>query len=104
MSGELYRELRAALLGDEPVAFATVTSVEGEAAGRTGIAAKLVVRPDGRCLGTLGDPELDRIATARRPGCFGPGRRRDPPLRAARRGAAVGGRGLHRGVRPTGCA
>ena len=62
MSGELYRELRAALLADEPVALATVTSVAGEAARRTGIAAKLVVRSDGRCLGTLGDPELDRIA------------------------------------------
>ncbi len=62
MSGELYRELRAALLGDEPVALATVTSVASEAARRTGIAAKLVVRSDGHCLGTLGDPELDRIA------------------------------------------
>jgi xanthine dehydrogenase accessory factor len=62
VSGELYRELRAALLADEPVALATVTSVAGEAARRTGIAAKLVVRSDGRCLGTLGDPELDRIA------------------------------------------
>ncbi len=62
MSGELYRELRAALVADEPIALATVTSVEGEATGRTGIAAKLVVRPDGRCLGTLGDPELDRVA------------------------------------------
>ena len=68
MSGELYRELRSALLGDEPVVLATVTSVEGEARGRTKLAAKLVVRPDGRCLGTLGDPELDRIANARRPG------------------------------------
>ena len=63
VSGELYRELRSALLGDEPVVLATVTSVEGAAQGRTALAAKLVVRPDGRCLGTLGDPELDRIAT-----------------------------------------
>ena len=31
VSGELYRELRSALLGDEPVVLATVTSVEGEA-------------------------------------------------------------------------
>jgi len=62
VSGELYRELRSALLGDEPVVLATVTSVEGEAQGQTALAAKLVVRPDGRCLGTLGDPELDRIA------------------------------------------
>ena len=42
---------------------ATVTSVEGAAQGRTALGAKLVVRPDGRCLGTLGDAELDRIAT-----------------------------------------
>ncbi len=63
MSGELYRELRSALLGDEPVVLATVTSVEGAAREHTALGAKLVVRPDGRCLGTLGDPELDRIAT-----------------------------------------
>ncbi len=62
MSGELYRELRSALLGDEPVALATVTFVEGDARARTELAAKLLVRPDGRRLGTLGDPELDRIA------------------------------------------
>ncbi|MGD0440344.1 MAG: XdhC/CoxI family protein [Acidimicrobiales bacterium] len=62
MSGELYRELRSALLGDEPVALATVTFVEGDARDRTELAAKLLVRPDGRRLGTLGDPELDRIA------------------------------------------
>ena len=42
---------------------ATVTAVEGEAEGRTALAAKLVVRADGRRLGTLGDAELDRIAT-----------------------------------------
>jgi len=62
VSGELYRELRSALLGDEPVALATVTFVEGDARARTELAAKLLVRPDGRRLGTLGDPELDRIA------------------------------------------
>jgi len=37
MSGELYRELRAALLGDEPVVLATVTYVEGAAEGRTAL-------------------------------------------------------------------
>ncbi len=62
MSGELYRELRSALLAGEPVVLATVTSVAGEAEGRTAIADKLVVWPDGRSLGSLGDPELDRIA------------------------------------------
>ena len=62
VSGELYRELRAALLADQPVLLATVTGVEGEAQARTQLAAKIVVWPDGRSLGSLGDPELDRIA------------------------------------------
>ncbi len=61
MSGELYRELRSALVNDEPVVLATVTSVEGDAAGRTALAAKLVVRSDDRWSGTLGDAELDRV-------------------------------------------
>ncbi len=63
MSGDLYRELRSALLSEEPVVLATVTSVAGDAVGLTPLAAKLVVRADGRRLGTLGHPELDRIAT-----------------------------------------
>ena len=41
---------------------ATVTSVAGEARGRTALADKIVVWADGRSLGSLGDPELDRIA------------------------------------------
>ena len=53
MSGALYAELRSALLSEEPVVLATVTSVEGEALGRTPLAAKLVVRADGRSFGTL---------------------------------------------------
>ena len=63
MSGDLYRELRSALLSEEPVVLATVTSVAGDAVGLTPLAAKLVVRADGRSHGTLGHPELDRIAT-----------------------------------------
>jgi len=63
VSGELYSDLRSALMSDEPVVLATVTAVEGEARGPTALAAKLVVRSDGRRLGTLGDDELDRIAT-----------------------------------------
>ena len=63
MSGDLSRELRSALFRDEPVVLATVTGVEGEARSHTALAAKLVVRSDGRSFGTLGDPELDRIAT-----------------------------------------
>jgi len=62
VSGELYTALRSALLAGEPVALATVTSVEGEAVGRTALADKLVVWPDGRSIGSLGDTELDRVA------------------------------------------
>ena len=62
MSGGLYRELRASLLADEPVVLATVTAAEGDAEDRTALAAKVVVWPDGRSLGSLGEPELDRIA------------------------------------------
>jgi xanthine dehydrogenase accessory factor len=62
VSGDIYRALRLSLLAGEPVVLATVTSVGGEALGRTGLADKLIAWPDGRSLGTLGDPELDRIA------------------------------------------
>ncbi len=61
MSGELYRELRSALVNDEPVVLATVTSVDGEAVRSTALAAKLVVFSDDRLFGTLGDAELDRV-------------------------------------------
>jgi xanthine dehydrogenase accessory factor len=61
VSGELYRGLRSSLLADEPVVLATVTGVEGEARTSTALAAKVVVWPDGRSLGSLGEPELDRI-------------------------------------------
>ena len=50
----LYEVLREALRADAPVALATVT--EGPNVG-----AKLVVRPGAPVLGTLGDPELDRV-------------------------------------------
>jgi xanthine dehydrogenase accessory factor len=50
----IYEALRDALAVDEPVALATL--VEG---GRVG--AKLLVRPDTEPLGTLGDPDLDRV-------------------------------------------
>ncbi len=62
MSGELYEALRASLLAGEPVVLATVTAVGGEALGRTALGDKIVAWPDGRSLGSLGDPELDRIA------------------------------------------
>jgi xanthine dehydrogenase accessory factor len=52
--GIVYDALRDALAGDRPVALATV--IEGDAVG-----AKLLVRPDAPTLGTLGDPDLDRV-------------------------------------------
>jgi xanthine dehydrogenase accessory factor len=50
----LYEVMRATLRADDPVALATIT--EGPNVG-----AKLVVRPGQPVLGSLGDPELDRV-------------------------------------------
>src|SRR6478609_1641035 len=50
----VYEALRDALRAEEPVALATVTA-------GLGLGAKLLVRPDGESLGTLGDPDLDRV-------------------------------------------
>lgn len=50
----LFEELRAAIAAEEPVALATV--VEGP-----GVGAKLLVRPDLEPVGSLGDPDLDRV-------------------------------------------
>jgi xanthine dehydrogenase accessory factor len=50
----VYEELRDALRSEEPVALATV--IAGAHFG-----AKLLARPDGRIMGTLGDPDLDRV-------------------------------------------
>jgi xanthine dehydrogenase accessory factor len=50
----VYATLRDALRADEPVALATMT--DGPAVG-----AKLLVRPDGAPVGSLGDPDLDRV-------------------------------------------
>ena len=46
--------LRGAIAAEEPVALATV--VEGP-----GVGGKLLVRPDAESLGSLGDPDLDRV-------------------------------------------
>jgi xanthine dehydrogenase accessory factor len=51
---ELFEALRAAIADDAPVALATV--IDGPQTG-----AKLLVRPDHPPLGTLGDPDLDRV-------------------------------------------
>lgn len=53
----IYEELRRALAGDEPVVLATV--VEGPNAGAKLLAGPLLDEP----LGTLGDPDLDRVVT-----------------------------------------
>jgi len=54
MVASIYEALRDALRADEPVALATVT--EG-----SGVGAKLLVRPERASLGSLGDPDLDRV-------------------------------------------
>lgn len=51
---ELFETLRAAIAAEDPVALATV--VDGPNLG-----AKLLVRPDTEPMGTLGDPDLDRV-------------------------------------------
>ena len=50
----LFRQLKATIESDEPVALATV--VDGP-----GIGAKLVAWPDGRTAGSLGNDDLDRV-------------------------------------------
>ncbi len=62
----LYETLRDCLLTEEPVALATVVEVASEGTdGSPGpdfeLGAKLVVRPGEEPLGTLGDPDLDRV-------------------------------------------
>ena len=54
MSGPLYDELGRALRDDRPVSLATI--VDGPNSG-----AKLLVRPDGPTMGSLGDADLDRV-------------------------------------------
>jgi xanthine dehydrogenase accessory factor len=51
--GPVDEEIQAALRAGQPVALATV--IEGP-----GIGSKLLVRPDGESIGSLGDPDLDR--------------------------------------------
>lgn len=52
--GPLYGALRAAVDASEPVALVTVIAGPG-------IGSKLLVRPDTAPVGTLGDPDLDRV-------------------------------------------
>jgi xanthine dehydrogenase accessory factor len=58
----VFDALRAALLAEEPVALATVVrAFPGEIAASTRVGAKLLIRPGRPALGTLGDPDLDRV-------------------------------------------
>jgi len=62
----LYDALSDALRADAPVALATViaTAAPGSAdtiVGAVNIGVKLLVRPDAPAIGTLGDPDLDRV-------------------------------------------
>ena len=52
----IYDALAAAIRAEEPVALVTVID------GLDGHGAKLLVRPGAEPLGTLGEPELDRVA------------------------------------------
>lgn len=54
MSAGLFQVLRTAIDGEAPVALATV--IEGP-----GVGAKLLVRPEEDPVGSLGDPDLDRV-------------------------------------------
>jgi xanthine dehydrogenase accessory factor len=53
-SGTIYESLRAAVDAEDPAALATV--IEGPGRG-----AKLLVRPNGRSEGTMGNVDLDRV-------------------------------------------
>ncbi len=64
--GPIFTALRQALRAEAPVGLATVTAVEAEEtepSPRTRLGAKLLVEPssDVPILGTLGDPDLDRV-------------------------------------------
>ncbi len=52
MSEDVYRELARALDGGEPVVLATIATARGSTPRKPG--AKMLVRPDGSFLGTIG--------------------------------------------------
>jgi xanthine dehydrogenase accessory factor len=54
----VYEVLRDCLRRDQPVALATVVA----STAKDGLGAKLLVRPDGETIGSLGDPGLDSSA------------------------------------------
>ena len=82
----------AAVAASEPVALVTV--VDG-----VGIGSKLLVRPGAEPIGTLGDPDLDRVVGRDALGELEAGLTLHPSLRRARRSARRGSLGVHRVVR-----
>jgi xanthine dehydrogenase accessory factor len=61
VSRELYTELHRSIDSGEPAVLATVTDVGEGASATTALAAKMLIRSQSPVLGTLGDPELDRV-------------------------------------------
>jgi xanthine dehydrogenase accessory factor len=49
-------------MADEPIVLASVISVQGAERSHTALGANILVWPDGRSMGSLGNSELDRIA------------------------------------------
>ena len=61
MKREVYEELHRRLDAGDPVVLATVTRTSAESGVATLLGAELLAEPDGTVLGTLGEPELDRV-------------------------------------------
>jgi xanthine dehydrogenase accessory factor len=64
----VYDALRDALREERPVALATITVLGGDAGspgppGGPRLGAKILAAPDGTVVGSLGDPDLDRVVT-----------------------------------------
>ncbi len=55
---DVLKELVSAIENRDPVALATVINVGGASPARVG--SKLLVRPDGRCMGNVGGGELEK--------------------------------------------
>ncbi len=73
----VFEALRDALRADRPVALASVVAGPG-------IGAKLLVEPDAPPVGTLEDPDLDRVVVRDALGALESGTTVDPPLRPPR--------------------
>src|SRR5579862_6049418 len=56
----VYDSLRDALRSEQPVVLATVTAI-ADGVEHVALGAKLLALPQGATVGSLGDPELDRV-------------------------------------------